>query len=79
MLTLKVVCLVLAASHSLQLMHDGGAGRFRPPKRRSFGITDKLALKIFRPWQLERELNVAIMVSGGLFKNYQLHKVNPIG
>ena len=34
--------------------------------------------KIFREWQQQREMKVLILEPGGLFKDYELHKVNPV-
>ena len=39
---------------------------------------NKWALKIFWEWQQQREMKVPILDSGGLFKDYELHKVNPV-
>lgn len=39
---------------------------------------NKWALKIFREWQQQRELKVPLSDSDGLFKDYELHKVNPV-
>ena len=38
----------------------------------------KWALKLFREWQQQRETKVPILGPGGLFKDYELHKVNPV-
>ena len=40
---------------------------------------NKWALKIFPKWQQQREMKVPLLDSGGLFKDYELHKVNPVG
>ena len=39
---------------------------------------NKWALKIFGEWQQQREMKVPILNSGGLFKDYELHNVNPV-
>ena len=39
---------------------------------------NKWALKLFREWQQQREMKVPILDPGGLFKDYELHKVNPV-
>ena len=39
---------------------------------------NKWALKQFREWQQQREMKVPILDPGGLFKDYELHKVNPV-
>ena len=39
---------------------------------------NKWALKIFREWQQQREMKLPLIDSGGLFKDYELHKVNPV-
>ena len=39
---------------------------------------NKLALKIFREWQQQREMKVSILDPGGLFKDFELHEVNPV-
>ena len=39
---------------------------------------NKLGLKLFREWQQQREIKVPILDPGGLFKDYELHKVNPV-
>ena len=39
---------------------------------------NKWASKIFREWQQQREMKVLILEPGGLFKDYELHKVNPV-
>jgi len=39
----------------------------------------KLALKIFREWQQQRGMKVPILDPGGLFQDYELHKVNHRG
>ena len=39
---------------------------------------NKWALKPFREWQQQREMKVPILDPGGLFKDYELHKVNPV-
>ena len=39
---------------------------------------NKWASKIFREWQQQREMKVPILEPGGLFKDYELHKVNPV-
>ena len=33
---------------------------------------------LFREWQQQREVKVPILDPGGLFKDYELHKVNPV-
>ena len=38
----------------------------------------KWAIKIFREWQKQRETKVPILDPGGLFKDYELHKVDPV-
>ena len=37
---------------------------------------NKWALKLFREWQQQRKMKVQIVDRGGLFKDYELHKVN---
>ena len=63
------------------------ASRFRPPKSgeeeskllnesvpKSTGYKNKCALKVFREWQMNREVKVPVMHSGGVFKNWpKLH------
>ena len=39
---------------------------------------NKWASKIFREWQQQREMKVPILEPGGLFKDYELHKNNPV-
>ena len=39
---------------------------------------NKWALKLFREWLQQREMKVPILDPGGLFKDYELHKVNPV-
>ena len=39
---------------------------------------NKWALKLFREWQQQREVKVSIFGPGGLFKDNELHKVNPV-
>ena len=39
---------------------------------------NKRAWKTFREWQQQREMWVPILDLGGLFKDYELHKVNPV-
>ena len=39
---------------------------------------NKWALKKFREWQKPRKMKVPISYLGGLFKDYELHKVNPV-
>ena len=39
---------------------------------------NKWALKLFREWQQQRVMKVPILDPGGLFKNYELHKVTPV-
>ena len=39
---------------------------------------NKWALKLFREWQQQREMKVPILDPGGLFKDYELHKVTPV-
>ena len=39
---------------------------------------NKWTLKIFRKWQQQREMKVPLIDSGGLFKDNELHKVNPV-
>ena len=39
---------------------------------------NKWALKLFREWQQQREVKVPILGPGGLFKDNELHKVNPV-
>ena len=39
---------------------------------------NKWALKLFREWQQQRDKKVPILDPGGLFKDYELHKVNPV-
>ena len=39
---------------------------------------NKWALKLFREWQQQREMKVSILDPGGLFKDYELHKVNHV-
>ncbi|XP_067030732.1 uncharacterized protein [Acropora muricata] len=39
---------------------------------------NKLGLKLFREWQQQREIKVPILDPGGLFQDYELHKVNPV-
>ena len=39
---------------------------------------NKWALKLFREWQQQREMKVPILDPDGLFKDYELHKVNPV-
>ena len=39
---------------------------------------NKWALKLFREWQKQREMKVPILDPGGLFKDYELHKVTPV-
>ena len=39
---------------------------------------NKWALKLFREWQKQREMKVPILNPGGLFKDYELHKVTPV-
>ena len=69
----------------------GGPSRFRLPKsaaeeevlaneavQSSTKYKKKWALKIFREWQQQREMKVPILDPGGLFKDYELHKVNPV-
>ena len=34
--------------------------------------------KYFEEWQQQREMKVPILGPGGLFKDYELHKVNPV-
>ena len=36
------------------------------------------ALKLFREWQQQREVKVPILDPGGLFKDNELHRVNPV-
>ena len=68
-----------------------GPSRFRLPKsaaeeevlaneavQSSTKYKKKWALKIFREWQQQREMKVPILDPGGLFKDYELHKVNPV-
>ena len=38
---------------------------------------NKWTLKIFREWQQQRDMKVPLIDSGGLFKDNELHKVNP--
>ena len=39
---------------------------------------NKWALKLFQEWQQQREMKVPILDPGSLFKDYELHKVNPV-
>ena len=39
---------------------------------------NKWALKLFREWQQQKEMKVPILDPGGLFKDYELPKVNPV-
>ena len=39
---------------------------------------NKWTLKLFREWQQQREVKVPILDPGGLFKDYELHKANPV-
>ena len=39
---------------------------------------NKWASKISREWQHQRDMKVQILEPGGLFKDYELHKVNPV-
>ena len=39
---------------------------------------NKWAFKMFWEWQQQREMKVPILDFGGLFKDYELHKVNPV-
>ena len=39
---------------------------------------NKWALKLFREWRQQRDKKVPILDRGGLFKDYELHKVNPV-
>ena len=39
---------------------------------------NKWALKLFREWQQQRVMKVPILDPGGLFKDYELHKVAPV-
>ena len=39
---------------------------------------NKWALKLFQEWQQQREMKVPIVDRGGLCKDYELHKVNPV-
>ncbi|XP_074614075.1 uncharacterized protein LOC141873892 [Acropora palmata] len=70
---------------------EGRPSRFRLPKSASeeqvladeavpssTKYKNKWALKLFREWQQQREMKVPILDPGGLFKDYELHKVNPV-
>ena len=39
---------------------------------------NKWALKLFREWQQQREMKVPILDPGGLFKDYEYHKVTTV-
>ena len=39
---------------------------------------NKWDLKIFQEWRQQREIKVPILDPGGHFKDYELHKVNPV-
>ena len=39
---------------------------------------NKWALKLFQEWQQQRDKKVPTLDPGGLFKDYELHKVNPV-
>ena len=39
---------------------------------------NKWALKLFQEWQQQREMKVPILDPGGLFKDYEYHKVTPV-
>ena len=39
---------------------------------------NKWALKLFQEWQQQREMKVPILDPGGLFKDYELHKLTPV-
>ena len=78
----------------LMVMADkekGRPSRFRSPKSASeeqvladeavpssTKYKNKWALKIFREWQPQREMKVPILDSSGPFKDYELHKINPV-
>ena len=71
--------------------NKGRPSRFRLPKSASeeqvladeavpssTKYKNKWALKLFREWQQQREMKVPILDPGGLFKDYELHKVTPV-
>ena len=71
--------------------NKGRPSRFSLPKRASeeqvladeavpssTKYKNKWALKIFREWQKQREMKVPILDPGVLFKDYELHEVNPV-
>jgi len=43
-----------------------------------YKVQKQMGFKIFREWQQQREMKVPILEPGGLFKDYELHKVNPV-
>lgn len=66
-------------------------GRFRSPKTieeeelcveravpKSTRYKNKWAIGIFEDWQRVRSVNVPILEVGGVFKEYELHKVQPL-
>ena len=68
--------------------NKGRPSRFRLPKSASeeqvladeavsssTKYKNKWALKLFREWQQQRVMKVPILDPGGLFKDYELHKV----
>ena len=62
---------------------ESGSGRFRVPKTPSHEkglVNDTVyknnwAVNIFAEWQKLREVKVPVLNCGGLFKDYDLHKV----
>ena len=63
---------------------EDGEGRFREPKTiyevrkaipSSTKYKNKWAVTIFGEWQISRSVKAPVLDPGGLFKNYDLHKV----
>ena len=52
-----------------------GSERFRVPKTPSTKYKNKWAVNIFAEWQSLRKVKVPVLDCGGVFKDYELHKV----
>ncbi|KAL9976726.1 hypothetical protein ACROYT_G014053 [Oculina patagonica] len=71
---IETVCLVIFLLVSL--MHDQSVEPSR--ERASTKYKNKWAVNIFAEWQRLREVKVLVSDCGGLFKDYDLHKVTAV-
>ena len=77
--------------HYLADMAESTSGRFRPPKtaeeeeicceqavQKSTRYKNKWTASIFEEWQRVRTVKVPVIEVSGLYKGYDLHKVQPL-